>query len=157
MGVYTVMGNHDRWASVDRTQYWLARSGQDLSNKIKLFERDGQRLWLGGTGDLWTDRQSIDEVFAGVPADECKLVLAHNPGSLQEPFQTGIDLMLSGHTHGGQFRLPVLNQQNPSLPSGLFSTPHAMLFITSGIGYSILPYRFNCPPEISELVLKRAG
>ncbi len=160
-GVYTVLGNHDHWASTAHSQEWLERSGQNLRHKATVIERDGQRLWLGGTGDLWEDRQSIDEVFATAPAGECKLVLAHNPLSILEPFQTQIDLMISGHTHGGQFRVPIINYVPISLEkrafaAGLIDTARGRLFVSRGIGWSVLPYRFNCPPEIAVLVLERA-
>ncbi len=154
-GVFSVLGNHDHMANTERSQYWLERSGQNLRHKVTVFERNGQRLWLGGTGDLWEDRQSIDEIFAAAPADECKLVLAHNPDSIKEPFQTQIDLMISGHMHGGHFRLPIINRGHPLLISGMHKTPRATLFVSRGIGWSLLPYRFNCPPEVAVLVLER--
>ncbi len=155
LGVYTVLGNRDHAASTARSIYWLERSGQNLRHRVTVFERDGQRLWLGGTGDLYEDWQSIDEIFATVPAGECKLVLAHDPGSIKQPFQTQIDLMLSGHYHGGQFRLPILNMGLPFLPSGIVENPRARLFISRGIGWSRIPMRVNCPPEIAVLVLQR--
>jgi uncharacterized protein len=160
-GVYAVLGNHDHWASESRSRDWLERTGFNLSHRLTVFERQGQRLWLGGTGDLWEDRQTIDEVFADVPAQDCKIVLAHNPDSADRPFHTRLDLMLSGHTHGGQVivpgygppRIPV---QNKRYTSGLIPTQRFPVFISRGTGWAIYPVRFNCPPEIARLVLKSA-
>lgn len=159
-GVYSVLGNHDHWADTRRSMYWLRRSGQNLRQRAVSFERDGQRIWLGGVGDLWEDDPSVDAAFAGVPADECKLVLAHNPDTADQPRQTEIDLMISGHTHGGQVRLPfigapVLPVKNKLYSSGVIETPRQKLFISRGIGWAGYPVRFNCPPEIAVIVLEQ--
>lgn len=161
LGVYSVLGNHDNWADPERSSYWLQHSGQNLRQKVRLFERDGQRLWLGGTGDLWTEHPVIDEVFAGVPWNDCKILLAHNPDTADRSFRTEIDLMISGHTHGGQVRLPlvgapVLPVENKRYSSGLIDTPRLKLFISRGIGWTGYPVRVNCPPEIAVLTLRSA-
>ncbi len=160
-GVYSVLGNHDHWASTRRSLYWLRRSGQNLRQRAVPIERGGQRIWLGGVGDLWEDAPSIDGAFQGLPPDECKLVLAHNPDTADLPRQTRIDLMISGHTHGGQVRLPfygplVLPVKNKRYSSGIIDTPDMKLFISRGIGWAGYPVRFNCPPEIAVLVLEKA-
>lgn len=158
-GVYAVLGNHDHWADAQRSIHWLRKSGFDLRHKAIPLERDGQRMWLGGTGDYWEDRQTIDEIFSGIPAGECKIVLAHNPDSADVAFQTQIDLMISGHTHGGQVRLPFVGAprlpvKNKKYSSGLVTSDRFPVFISRGIGYAIYPVRFNCPPEIAVLTLR---
>lgn len=157
-GVYAVLGNHDHWADTQRSNYWLRKSGFNLSHKAIPLERGGQRIWLGGTGDYWEDRQTIDEIFNGMPEDECKIVLAHNPDSADVPFQTRIDLMISGHTHGGQVRLPFVGAlrlpvKNKIYSSGLVYNDRFPVFISRGIGYAIYPVRFNCPPEVAVMRL----
>lgn len=159
-GVYSVLGNHDHWADARRSMYWLRQSGQNLRQRAVSFERQGQRIWLGGVGDFWEDTPDIDAAFAGVPADECKLVLAHNPDTADLPRQTEIDLMISGHTHGGQVRLPFIGPltlpvKNKRYSSGVIETPRQKLFISRGIGWAGLPVRFNCPPEIAVIVLEQ--
>jgi hypothetical protein len=157
-GVFAVLGNHDHWADTQRSLYWLERSGQSLRHKAVVFERKGKRLWLGGVGDLWEDTIDIDNLFPQAAPEEAKIVLAHNPDSADLDFESAIDLMLSGHTHGGQVRLPfvgspVLPVRNKRYTSGLIETGRLKLFISRGIGWTVAPLRFNCPPEIAVLEL----
>lgn len=154
MGVYSVLGNHDHWADTARSLYWLEKSGQHLRGKAIVLEKEGQRLWLAGIGDEWEDPMAIDPILAQIPERECRIVLAHNPDSADTPFQGRIDLMLSGHTHGGQVNIPfigapVLPVKNKAYSSGLvFSTKQQPVFISRGVGWAIYPVRFNCYPEI---------
>ena len=161
-GVYTVLGNHDHWADTARSQFWLERTGQNLRWRVVPLERKGQRIWLAGAGDLWEDHRGLDTLLADVPDDECRIVLAHNPDTADTAFTTPVDLILSGHTHGGQVRLPggrapVLPVSNPAYSSGLVrSTRGTPVFISRGIGWTIYPVRFNCLPEIAVLELQPA-
>ena len=159
-GVFSVLGNHDHWGDFDRSYYWLKRSGQDLHHKLISIERSGKRIWLGGTGDLWEDMQFIDNVFQDVNKNECKILLAHNPDTADTYFETKIDLMISGHTHGGQVSIPfigapVLPVKNKKYSSGFINTEKTNIFISRGIGWAIMPIRLNCYPEISILQLYR--
>jgi predicted MPP superfamily phosphohydrolase len=161
-GVYSVLGNHDHWADTPRSLYWLERSGQNLRHCAVPIEKDGSRLWLGGSGDLWEDEDGLDAAFQNAPPEECKIVLAHNPDSADIPRAARFDLMLSGHTHGGQLVLPFVGP--PFLPvinkrysSGYFQTPRGRLFISRGIGWTVFPARLNCPPEIAVLELRPAA
>ena len=158
LGVYSVLGNHDHWADTERSLYWLQKSGQNLRHKATSFERNGERIWLGGTGDYWEDELLIDATFQDVPEEECKILLAHNPDTADTAFDTRIDLFLSGHTHGGQVRIPffgapILPVNNKNYSSGYIRTDKTTLFISRGIGWAHLPVRFNCPPEIAVLHL----
>ena len=161
LGVYSVLGNHDHWGNAERSLYWLERSGQNLRGKAIALEKDGERLWLAGIGDLWEDPFPVDSVLSQIPERECRIVLAHNPDSADTPFSGRIDLMLSGHTHGGQVRIPfggapVLPVKNKTYSSGLkMSTKQQRVFISRGIGWAIYPVRFNCYPEIPILELIR--
>lgn len=157
-GVFSVLGNHDHWADTDRSLYWLERSGQNLRHQSKVIERGKERLVLGGAGDLWEDRLLIDQAFANSAENDCRILLSHNPDAMDTPFKTSLALMMSGHTHGGQVRLPfygppVLPVSNKTYSSGLIDTPKAKLFISRGIGWAIYPVRFNCYPEIAVLEL----
>ncbi len=158
-GVYSVLGNHDHWASTVRSDYWLKRTQQDLCHKVVRIERDKQNLWLAGAGDLYEDHRNIDDVLGKIPDSDCRIVLAHNPDSADTMFSKRIDLMISGHTHGGQVNIPfigtpVLPVQNKNYSSGLKVSPRgAKVFISKGIGWAIYPIRFNCYPEIVVLEL----
>ena len=157
-GVMSVLGNHDHWADLERSLYWMERSGQGLRHQHRVIERAGQRLVFGGAGDLWEDVLDIDQAFAGSDSDACRILLSHNPDSVDSRFDTDIALTLSGHTHGGQLVLPfcgppVLPVINKRYSSGLIATARSQLFISRGLGWAILPVRFNCYPEIALLEL----
>ena len=163
MGVFSVLGNHDHWADTARSRHWLRKSGQDLRHKLVSVDRGGARLWLAGAGDLWEDHAELDGILGGIPASDCRIVLAHNPDTADTAFSSRIDLMIAGHTHGGQVRIPfigtpVLPVRNKNYTSGLKLSPrNAKVFISRGIGWAILPVRLNCPPEIAVLELVPEG
>lgn len=158
-GVHSVLGNHDHWADTERSQQWLTETNQDLRHKVKVIEKDGQRLWLAGAGDLMEDHRNLDDLLSGVPNSDCRIVLAHNPDTADTKFVSRVDLMISGHTHGGQINIPffgppVLPVRNKTYSNGLKKSPRGMsVFISKGIGWAISPVRFNCPPEIAVLEL----
>ncbi len=161
-GVYSVLGNHDHWADTERSQYWLERTKQNLRHRTHAIERDGQRLWLAGAGDLWQDHVGLDTLLKSVPQDECRIVLAHNPDTADSQYSERVDLMVCGHTHGGQVVVPfmgppVLSVRNRTYSSGLKTSPRGeRVFISRGIGWAIYPVRFNCYPEIAVLELRPA-
>ena len=157
-GVYSVLGNHDHWADTDRSLYWLERTGQNIRHQCKPIYRGDDRIHIGGAGDLWEDQLKIDKTLNGCGKNECKILLAHNPDSVDTAFNTPLSLVISGHTHGGQvvvpfYGPPVLPVNNKAYSSGLISTPRTQLFISRGIGWAIYPVRFNCYPEIAVLEL----
>jgi uncharacterized protein len=160
LGVYSVLGNHDHAADNNRSVYWLDRSGQNIRHRVKYFEREGKRLWLAGGGDLWRDHRNLDDLLRNIPEEDCRIVLAHNPDSADTAFSERIDLMISGHTHGGQVILPftgpvVLPVMNKNYTAGLKTSSKGLpVFISKGIGCSAMfPVRFNCAPEIAVLEL----
>jgi predicted MPP superfamily phosphohydrolase len=157
-GVYSVLGNHDHWADSERSLYWLERTGQNIRHGCRSIDRDGDRIFLGGAGDFWEDTLGIDKAFACSDEGACRVLLAHNPDSVDAEFSTSLSLVLSGHTHGGQvvvpfFGPPILPVRNKNYSSGLIRTPRTQLFISRGIGWAIYPIRFNCYPEIAVLEL----
>jgi predicted MPP superfamily phosphohydrolase len=155
LGVHSVLGNHDHWASTERSLHWLAETGQGLRRQVRPIERGGERLWLVGAGDLWEDHVDLDALLKDVPADECRIVLAHNPDTADTPHRARVDLMLSGHTHGGQVDIPFLGTpivptQNKAYNHGLKRSPLGeLVFICRGVGWAVLPVRFNCFPEVA--------
>lgn len=157
-GVYSILGNHDHWADSNRSLYWLDRTGQNIRHKCKPIYKGKERILFGGAGDYWEDKLEIDEAFNCSDEMECRVLLAHNPDSVDTEFNTSLSLVLSGHTHGGQVVIPgygppVLPVLNKKYSSGLITTPKTQLFISRGIGWAIYPVRFNCPPEIAVLEL----
>lgn len=159
-GVYSVLGNHDHWADTKRSLYWLEKSGQNIRHQSVSINRGSDKITIGGAGDYWEDDLNIDKTFSNASIDECRILLSHNPDSIDTTFRTKLSLALCGHTHGGQVRLPlygapVLPVKNKRYSSGLVSTDKAKVFISRGIGWAIYPMRFNCYPEIAVLKLKR--
>ncbi len=158
-GVLSVLGNHDHWADTQRSAHWLAQTGQDLRHRVRMIERGESRLWFAGAGDLWEDPSSLDELLAAIPEEDCRIVLAHNPDTADSAYSARVDLFIAGHTHGGQVRLPfvgapIVPAQNPAYASGLQRSPKGTpVFISRGLGWAVLPVRFNCPPEIAVLEL----
>lgn len=162
-GVFSVLGNHDHWADTARSLRWLRATGQDLRHQTKVIEKDGARLWFAGAGDLLEDHLNLDEILRSIPDADCRLVLAHNPDTADTGFTRRVDLMICGHTHGGQIVIPfvgapVLPVHNKTYSSGLKTSPRGtQVFISRGIGWALYPVRFNCPPEIAVLELRPAA
>ena len=160
-GVCAVLGNHDHWANTERSLHWLKETGFDLRRKKKALAKNGERLWIAGAGDLWEDHLRLDDILWDIPEEECRIVLAHNPDTADSSFTSRVDLMISGHTHGGQVVLPfigapILPVVNKTYSSGLKQSPNGTnVFISRGLGWAIAPVRFNCFPEIAVLELVR--
>jgi len=157
-GVYSVLGNHDHHANFERSLYWLERSEQNIRHQCTPIKKGKERIIIGGAGDLWYDRLEIDNTFACSDEGDCRLLLSHNPDSIDTRFETPLSLVISGHTHGGQVVIPflgppVLPVKNKKYSSGFITTSKVPLFISKGIGWSGLPVRFNCYPEIAVLEL----
>ena len=157
-GVYSVLGNHDHWGDFSRSLYWLEKSGQDVRHTAVPITKGSDKIWIGGCGDYMEDQIGMDKAFRKVPPNDCKIVLAHNPDTADTAFNTRVDLMISGHTHGGQVDIPfvgtpILPVHNKRYSSGYIQTPSTHLFISKGLGWAILPVRFNCLPEIAVLKL----
>ncbi|MFO0833914.1 MAG: metallophosphoesterase [Phycisphaerales bacterium] len=178
--VVGVLGNHDWWAGgermsealthigvrmIDNSRCFFDRASRTLSAVLESSRRD--RLCLCGVGDLKEDRVDFNAALAGVPESMPRLMLAHRPDTaelpeLHLPRPPRIDLMLCGHTHGGQVRLPFIG--TPVVPSrygskyaaGLVQGPACRVLVSRGVGMSILPLRFGVPPEIVEITLTRA-
>ncbi len=157
-GVYSVLGNHDHWGDTNQSLYWLKKSGQNIRHKAVPVVKGNERIWFGGAGDYWEDDPGIDRAFRNVPEHEFKILLSHNPDSADMNYKTPLDLIISGHTHGGQVNIPfigapVLPVKNKLYSSGFIKTDKTNLYISRGLGWAILPVRFNCFPEISVLKL----
>jgi predicted MPP superfamily phosphohydrolase len=160
LGVYSVLGNHDWWYSGVQVRRNLERNGiQVLENEVVHFDARGTQLWLVGLADLWTRKQAIADTIAMVPEGKPFIALTHNPDIFPDLPQR-VPLLLAGHTHGGQVRLPLIGSVVVPSENGdryvmghIFESNHH-LFVTTGIGTSIVPVRFGVPPEIVVLTIK---
>lgn len=164
-GVYAVLGNHDYYHSAGRVARALRRAGFTvLVDGQERFERGGAQLWLLGLDDLYYGQWDLNRVMRRLPEGEAKVVLAHNPDFIEKfaEQEKRVDFILSGHTHGGQVRIPVIGA--PHVPSeygqqyaiGLNHKGPMQVYTTRGIGTVGPPVRFDCPPEIVLHTLRRA-
>lgn len=160
LGVYSVLGNHDWWYSGVKVRRGLEQNGiKVLENESAQVNARGTSLWLVGLADFWTRPQRINDTVATVPEGQPLIALTHNPDIFPNVPQR-VQLVLAGHTHGGQVRFPFIGAVIESSDYGdrwerghVFENNHH-LFVTSGIGTSIVPVRFGLPPEIVLLTLK---
>jgi predicted MPP superfamily phosphohydrolase len=166
---YAVMGNHDvAVGERDVTAALRANGTTVLRNACMAIERRGARFWLAGVDDpVWgapDPELAIPASIRNVP-NEPVVLLCHAPDYADTllTLEAGqaASLMLSGHTHGGQVRLPLVGALN--LPSmgrkyveGMFRLGSMQLYVNRGIGTVGVPFRLNCPPEITVLTLRAA-
>jgi predicted MPP superfamily phosphohydrolase len=159
LGVYSVLGNHDWWYNGVKVRRALEENGiKVLDNEVKPIERDGKTIWLAGLADLWTRPQRIEETIDQVPTGQTLIAMTHNPDIFPRVPQR-VPLLLAGHTHGGQVQLPFIGSViQPSSYGQRYLQGHISenghdLFVTTGIGTSIVPVRFGVPPEIVLLTI----
>ncbi len=158
-GVFAVLGNHDFRVNADEvTRALEAQHIRVLRNAHYPLRADGGTLWLAGVDDVWGAFDDFDAAVGSIPARDPKILLCHNPLAIRLAARHGIDLMLSGHTHGGQIRLPFFAQRNKSrarLIDGWHRLGNTQIYISRGIGKVVVPLRVSCPPEIACLHLRR--
>ena len=160
-GVYAVLGNHDHWTDASLiTDLFRAEGMTVLVNQGMRFEKDGAAFWLAGVDDTMVGLEDLPLALAGSREDEMKLVLAHNPIILRRAARAGVDLVLSGHTHGGQVSLRSesnsASRPRRRLLKGLARQEETQIYVSRGLGTVVLPVRFGCPPEVSLLELRTA-
>lgn len=157
-GIYACLGNHDHWTDADLVTDLFRGEGIDmLVNEGFRFEARGSSFWLCGVDDHMVGKTDVPAALKGSFPDEMKLLLAHNPIIFREAARYGVDLTLSGHTHGGQIK--VRSDEKRILPkrklkAGLHVRRSSQIYITRGIGTVVVPLRYQCPPEISLLELR---
>jgi hypothetical protein len=165
-GVFAVLGNHDHWTDgVLMKEALLAQGIRVLCNEHVHLEQDGAQLCLAGVDDMLVKLDDMKAALAGTSRAETRILLAHNPALIREAARAGVDLMLSGHTHGGQINWKLLVPQKESRlsrwlhrPSRKFMRGHAVLgntqlYVNRGLGTVVVPLRYGCTPEITLLEL----
>jgi len=160
-GVYAVLGNHDHWTDAALiTDLFRAEGIKVLVNEGMRFEHKGASFWLAGVDDTMVGLEDLPLALAGSRADELKLLLAHNPIILRRAARAGVDLVLSGHTHGGQiaWRSERSRSGRPRrrMLRGLGRRGDTQIYVTRGLGTVIVPWRYGCRPEVSLLELRSA-
>ncbi|MFT9055575.1 MAG: metallophosphoesterase [Ethanoligenens sp.] len=157
LGVYGVLGNHDRKTNAALSQECMAQAGIcSLDNKGYWLEKDGARIRVGGVGDLTTAEQDLSPMLAETRPDDFMVLVSHHPDYAEQlPFNL-IDLMLCGHTHGGQ--VSVLGKWAPSYfghthyklkyLTGVVKDADTTIIISNGIGTVGPPVRICAAPQI---------
>jgi predicted MPP superfamily phosphohydrolase len=176
IGILGVLGNHDWSDAGPVTLSEFRRAGLRLIDNSRMFispdrqlsrKAPKQGLCIGGLADLWGGRPDFSHALGGVAHEMPRVLLSHNPDTAEMPVARDrrhrVDLMLSGHTHGGQINIPGIG--SPFIPSAygqkyaydLVHGPAFRVFVSSGLGTNVIPLRFCRPPEIAVLTLERDG
>jgi len=162
-GVYCAMGNHDYFGEGEPLVSLLrARGPYVLRNEGRVIERDGARIFIAAIDDTWTKRADLTLALRERPADVPTVVLAHDPDRFPQIAREGVDLVLSGHTHGGQIAFPFLARWiNASKLAhhfhiGLYEAGRSRLYVHPGLGTTGPPIRLGVAPAVVVLTLRAA-
>jgi predicted MPP superfamily phosphohydrolase len=156
--VLTCLGNHDHWTNADIVAGALSDAGVTVLRNAAREVADG--LWVAAVDDVWEQRADLDRALAEVPSGAVVILLAHEPDYAETAAADGrVSLQLSGHSHGGQVRLPLIGP--PVLPrwarkyyAGRYRVNTMWLYVNCGVGLVSPAVRFNCRPEATVLTLR---
>jgi predicted MPP superfamily phosphohydrolase len=160
-GTWAVLGNWDHTADAvgDLQSQLEAAGGRLLINQSAALDKS---LWLVGVDDPATDNDDLDAAVRDVPSGPARILLAHSPDIVRSLGQDQFDLVMCGHTHGGQVNLPFLNgawlKEGPTrhYVQGMYSVLGSPLYVNRGIGTTTIPVRVACRPEITLWTLHAA-
>lgn len=172
-GVFATLGNHEHcfvWFSRrlrvthgpgdDEWRALYRDLGYELLvNEARPLSRGGARIWIVGVDDAYSGHDDLASALRAVPADEFRLVITHHPDLIDDPAAGSVDLILAGHTHGGQVQVPVIGPvhvscRNPhERAAGLVRAHGTLMYVTRGAGEG-LPLRIGCPREIPVITLQ---
>ena len=161
-GVFAVLGNHDHWTDGALMREALTRQGiRVLCNESARIEKSASYIRLAGVDDMMVKRDDLRKALEETTWNETRILLSHNPAIIREAARAGVDLVLSGHTHGGQinWRMLVGRKDRKTArwlrrPSRRLMRGHAQLgstqlYVNRGLGTVVVPLRYGCPPEIT--------
>lgn len=168
MGVFGVLGNHDYYSGEPETVASVASEAgiRILRNEAITLNRQGTKLIILGVDDTGTSADAIEKIRhanANLPEHTVRVLLCHRPYYFDDAASLGIDVMLSGHTHGGQLVFGRIGNTafTPAVlaspyVAGHYQTGAAHMYVSRGIGTVAVPVRINCPPELTRIVLRTA-
>lgn len=159
--VFGVLGNHDDSFVLKA----LEESGIEvLINESRKISFKNEHFYLIGVDDPWTKKDDLTKAMSKVPRDDSfKILLSHSPDVFKEATQSKINLVLAGHLHCGQIYLPIIgaiwvpSKYGQKYLKGLFKENSTYLYVSCGVGTSILPIRINSLPEMTLIFLKSYG
>jgi len=160
-GKLSVLGNHEHWTDTARCERMLAEVAgtRVLRNESMFLEHNGSRLVVAGLDDAISGHDDLDRTLDGV-TDAPIIMLSHGPDVVREASCRAIDLVLAGHTHGGQIVVPLYgapvtdSDLGPRRASGLHRFGGTRIYISAGVGMALLSMRINCPPEVPLITLR---
>lgn len=162
-GVMVAMGNHDYFGEGEPLVGLLREKGaRVLRNEGVTIERNGERIFVAGVDDNWSRRDNLDKALASREAGLTTVLLAHDPVMFAAAKEAGVELTLSGHTHGGQIAMPFvpkklsLAQLTHEHFLGLYREGASAVYVHAGLGTTGPPVRIGAAPEIAILVLRSA-
>lgn len=153
--VFGVLGNHDHWQGAERTRKaMLRRKIHSIDNAAFWVRKNGQRIRVGGVGDHCEDVQHLNRTVDSAELSDFVILVSHSPDYVQEIKSDKVDLVLAGHTHGGQ--VTFFGVYGPKVPSHYgqkFRTGSVMInkmqmIVSNGIGTTLFPIRFFARPQI---------
>jgi hypothetical protein len=159
-GVLVCMGNHDQWDDAQLKQELERRGATVLANSWKLIQRGNGSLVVAGVDDHWTGKGDLARTLEGRPQGVPTVLLAHDPDFVPSASEAGVELVLSGHTHGGQVGVPFLSRWlnlaalTGQRGSGLLRFGKTYSYVSAGLGTTGLPFRLAIPPEIALFTLR---
>ncbi len=160
-GAVAVLGNHDHWTNARKVREIIGISGiHNVSNMVHPVRRGDEALYFAGIDDYWEGHARLDLVLKALPGSGAAILLAHEPDFADISAASGrFDLQLSGHSHGGQFSLPifgppVLPYLGKKYPSGRYQVGTMIQYTNRGVGMVEPKVRFNCRPEITVFTLQ---
>jgi len=163
-GVLAILGNHDYLTDAKLIRQCIREAGlTELINEVVTLERGGSELHVAGIDDVMEGRSRLDLVLGELPESGAAVLLAHEPDFADVAAATGrFDLQLSGHSHGGQVRVPLLGRAvlppfSQRYTRGLHRVGGMLVYTNRGLGTVHARLRFGCRPEITALTLRSPG
>ena len=160
-GAVAVLGNHDHWADADLVRRVLEGGGfREIGNRHFSVRRGAEALHFAGVDDVMEGKDRLGAVLDGLPGEGAAILLAHEPDFADTSAESGrFGLQLSGHSHGGQVRVPgvgppVLPPLGEKYPAGRYDVGGMVQYTNRGLGVIQPRIRFGCRPEITTFVLR---
>jgi uncharacterized protein len=155
-GTVAVLGNHDHWSGAERVRDILKKSNiYDIGNNVYTVTREDSKLNIAGIDSAMVKKDRLDLVLEKMPLDGPAILLAHEPDfALKSSPTKRFSLQLSGHSHGGQFVIPILGtpfrgRLFKKYPLGKYKVGDMVQYTNRGLGTNGYWLRINCPPEIT--------